>query len=119
LNIKKSIPLFVYGTLQPGRPNAHVLESIGGSWKKASVRGRLKYEGWGAELGYPALILKPDGEKVEGFVFISDSLSTHWNVLDEFEGQEYKRILTLATLEDGSETEAHIYVLNENRRSQA
>ncbi|MCI0615247.1 gamma-glutamylcyclotransferase, partial [bacterium] len=61
--MKKSIPLFVYGTLQPSRSNAHVLESIGGSWVRASVRGRLKYEGWGAELGYPALLLNPDGEK--------------------------------------------------------
>lgn len=24
--------LFVYGTLGPGRPNAHILENIGGTW---------------------------------------------------------------------------------------
>jgi gamma-glutamylcyclotransferase (GGCT)/AIG2-like uncharacterized protein YtfP len=32
--------LFVYGTLGPGRPNAHVLEGIGGSWQEGHV-GKL------------------------------------------------------------------------------
>lgn len=27
--------LFVYGTLGPGRPNAHILEKIGGHGRKA------------------------------------------------------------------------------------
>ncbi len=31
--------LFVYGTLCPNKANAHILEQIGGSWTKASVRG--------------------------------------------------------------------------------
>ncbi|MGI4199102.1 gamma-glutamylcyclotransferase family protein, partial [Klebsiella pneumoniae] len=26
--------LFVYGTLGPGRPNAHILENIGGTWQE-------------------------------------------------------------------------------------
>jgi gamma-glutamylcyclotransferase (GGCT)/AIG2-like uncharacterized protein YtfP len=86
------------------------LESIGGLWAKASVRGQLKKEGWGATLGYPALLLDPDGEEVDGFIFVSDSLSNHWNALDEFEGREYKRILTSVKLEDGRDLEAFIYV---------
>ncbi len=29
--------LFVYGTLGPGRPNAHILENIGGTWQEGHV----------------------------------------------------------------------------------
>ena len=43
--------LFVYGSLAPGRPNAHVLAEVPGSWEPASVKGRLRAEGgawrWG------------------------------------------------------------------------
>ena len=31
--------LFVYGTLGPGRPNAHILENIGGTWQEGHVGG--------------------------------------------------------------------------------
>ena len=61
--------LFVYGTLAPGRPNSHMLEAIGGAWRRASVRGTLHPEGWGATLGYPAIVLGEDGRKVEGSLF--------------------------------------------------
>jgi len=46
--------LFVYGSLQPGHTNAHLLEQIGGTWQAASVVGMLRPEGWGAQQGYPA-----------------------------------------------------------------
>ena len=45
--------LFVYGTLAPGRSNAHMLSHIAGSWQKASIRGRLVQEGWGASRASP------------------------------------------------------------------
>ncbi|MCV5854668.1 gamma-glutamylcyclotransferase, partial [Escherichia coli] len=32
-------PLFVYGTLCPGRSNAHILEAIGGEWRPGYVTG--------------------------------------------------------------------------------
>ena len=38
--------LFVYGTLAPGRPNEHILQDIGGTWKEGSVTGKLHQEGW-------------------------------------------------------------------------
>jgi len=47
--------LFVYGTLGPGRPNEHVLTSIGRTWKTAAVTERLRDEGWRAQLGYPGI----------------------------------------------------------------
>lgn len=49
--------LFVYGTLCPDRPNEHVLDAIGGSWKSATISGALREEGWGAEMGYPGIDL--------------------------------------------------------------
>ena len=105
--------LFVYGTLGPGRPNAHVMERIGGQWQKASVRGRLVDAGWGAEQGYPASRLEDVGEQVEGYLFSSENLHAHWLGLDAFEGSEYERVETTAVLEDGSAISAQIYVLKE------
>ena len=78
--------LFVYGTLGPGRPNEHVLSNIGGSWEKASVTGILHQEGWGAAMGYPGITLDETGDRVEGFLFTSDTISDHWTELDQFEG---------------------------------
>ena len=103
--------LFVYGTLAPGRPNAHVLEEIGGSWQSALVRGKLYQEGWGSQMGYPGMVLDAAGEVINGFVFSSDKLAEHWKSLDEFEGKDYERILTMAKLSDGSSAETFVYVL--------
>jgi gamma-glutamylcyclotransferase (GGCT)/AIG2-like uncharacterized protein YtfP len=103
--------LFVYGTLAPGRPNEHVLADVPGTWEPATVRGDLHQEGWGAALGFPVIVLDEQGPEVEGFVFSSDSLDEHWERLDDFEGEGYERVLTVATLPDGGAVEAHIYVL--------
>ena len=103
--------LFVYGTLAPGRPNEHVLTALGGTWQPATVKGHPKQQGWGAEMGYPGLVLDEAGEEIKGFIFSSEHLKKHWDALDEFEGEQYKRVLTEVYLDDGSSTEAHIYVL--------
>jgi gamma-glutamylcyclotransferase (GGCT)/AIG2-like uncharacterized protein YtfP len=60
--------LFVYGTLGPGRQNEHILEAIGGRWEHATVRGKLRQEGWGTEMGYPGIDLGENGEEIEGFL---------------------------------------------------
>ena len=106
--------LFVYGTLAPGKPNEHVLENIGGSWQSASVRGKLYDEGWGAALGYPGIVMGEAGEEISGFLFSSDKLAEHWESLDDFEGEGYERILTMAKLTDESSVEAFVYVLKRN-----
>lgn len=103
--------LFVYGTLGPGRPNAHVMEAIGGTWETASVRGMLHQEGWGAEMGYPAITVDPTGEPVQGFLFLSENLHEHWEALDAFEGDAYERILIDVELDAGGTAEAWIYSL--------
>ncbi len=103
--------LFVYGTLAPGRPNAHVMADIPGTWEPACVRGTLLQEGWGAALGYPGIDLDERCGEVEGFVFSSEALASHWPRLDAFEGDGYERVVTTARLGGGSVVKAHIYVL--------
>ena len=87
--------LFVDGTLAPGRPNEHVLAGIPGTGEPATVRGELLPQGWGAAVGFPAIVLGEDGPEVAGFVFSSDELDAHWERLDEFEGAGYERVLTV------------------------
>jgi gamma-glutamylcyclotransferase (GGCT)/AIG2-like uncharacterized protein YtfP len=72
--------LFVYRTLAPGRPNAHVLADVAGEWVPATVIGTLLHEGWGAEMGYPGIALDAHGSEVEGLLFSSERLPEHWAV---------------------------------------
>ena len=109
--------LFVYGTLAPGQPNEHVLREIGGTWEPATVTGTLHSEGWGATMGYPAIILSECGDEVEGFLFSSEKLSEHWSRLDEFEGEAYERVLTVARLRDSSTADAYVYALRRKPRA--
>ena len=51
--------LATYGSLAPGRPNHHQLDGLEGRWSEGDVYGRLVDAGWGASLGYPALIPTP------------------------------------------------------------
>jgi gamma-glutamylcyclotransferase (GGCT)/AIG2-like uncharacterized protein YtfP len=103
--------LSVYGTLAPGRANAHVLAGIAGTWRAAVARGTLHAEGWGAAAGYPGLVLSAEGAAVPGLVFSSDELGDHWARIDAFEGDGYRRVLGRVTLEDGTSVDAHVYEL--------
>ncbi|MEM6449547.1 MAG: gamma-glutamylcyclotransferase family protein [Cyanobacteria bacterium P01_D01_bin.105] len=103
--------LFVYGTLQPGGPNEHVMSAIGGEWQPAVIKGTLHKEGWGAKMGYQGLVLDDNGSDVDGYVFTSAALSTHWDELDAFEGKEYSRVVAAVTLPTGEQVPACVYVL--------
>lgn len=106
------LSLFVYGTLGPNRPNAHVMENIGGTWAEAHVFGTLKQQGWGAELGFPGIVLDQSENQVSGFVFFSDNLEQHWQALDEFEGVGYQRVPVKAHLSTGETIDSFVYALN-------
>jgi gamma-glutamylcyclotransferase (GGCT)/AIG2-like uncharacterized protein YtfP len=108
--------LFVYGTLAPGRPNAHVLEDIPGTWEPATVTGTLVAEGWGAAAGFPGLVVDPHGADVAGLLFSSDALAEHWPRLDAFEGDGYVRVVTTATRADGTAVTACVYALSSRPR---
>lgn len=108
--------LFVYGTLAPGRSNAHVLAGLPGTWEPASVTGRLYAEGWGAAAGYPGLVLDAAGGEVQGFLFSSEQLPAHWARLDDFEGEGYERVPTRAVRNDGTAVDAWVYQLSRQGR---
>ncbi|MEM7281231.1 MAG: gamma-glutamylcyclotransferase family protein [Pseudomonadota bacterium] len=103
--------LFVYGTLAPGRPNEHVMKHMNGTWRSATVKGHLRREGWGADLGYPGIELTESGDDVVGHLFESEELSRFLRELDEFEGAEYQRVLTTVFLPNGDVVDAWIYRL--------
>jgi len=103
--------LFVYGTLGPNRPNEHILKDIGGTWQDAKINGTLHDEGWGANMGYPGIVLDNSPEEIDGFVFSSNNLCNHWKMLDEFEGIGYERVLSEIKLLDRTSTKAYIYIL--------
>jgi gamma-glutamylcyclotransferase (GGCT)/AIG2-like uncharacterized protein YtfP len=104
--------LATYGTLAPGRQNHGQLTDLPGRWFVGHVRGTLVDAGWGAKLGFPALVLDPDGPPVEVFVFESEALIDHWHRLDAFEGPGYRRVTVDVSTPEGV-LPASIYVVPE------
>jgi len=102
--------LFVYGTLCPGRENAHILENIGGEWLAGSVTGTFYERGWGAAADFPGIILDEYGPQVPGFLFTSDKLAAHWPMLDAFE-EGYDRVEVCVSTHDNQQLSAWIYQL--------
>ncbi len=63
--------LATYGTLAPGRPNAHLLDGLAGIWTVGTIKGHLYERGWGADDGYPGIVLDDSGPVVQVHVFAS------------------------------------------------
>jgi gamma-glutamylcyclotransferase (GGCT)/AIG2-like uncharacterized protein YtfP len=104
--------LVTYGSLAPGRPNHHQLDSLEGRWFAGHIIGMLVHAGWGAALGCPALLLDPDGSVIRVDVFESADLPGHWERLDAFEGPGYRRVVTTVRT-FVRDVDASIYVLAE------
>ncbi len=85
--------LIVYGSLAPGGANHEQLGKVEGDWQVGWVTGRLMHRGWAAAEGYPVLQWSPSGERVPAHLFTSRDLPSYWRRLDEFEGEDYRRIL--------------------------
>lgn len=107
---RRDTRLATYGTLSPGRENHHQLRGLRGTWRRGTVRGRLVEQGWGASLGYPALVLDPAGASVGVHVFECAELPAHWARLDEFEGDGYVRCVVRIRMEDGDVVDAWMYL---------
>lgn len=75
------------------------------------MRGHLHTSGWAAPMGYPGLVLDPTGPSVDVHLFESRELPDHWARLDEFEGADYRRVVTRVRTADGDEVDACIYVV--------
>jgi gamma-glutamylcyclotransferase (GGCT)/AIG2-like uncharacterized protein YtfP len=104
--------LFVYGTLAPGQPNEHIVSGLDGTWQPGSVRGDLKQIGWGANMGYPGLVLNHQGDHIRGLVLTTHKLADFWGELDAFEGAEYQRVITSVEMDSGETIEAYVYALS-------
>jgi len=104
--------LATYGSLAPGRPNHHQLDGLRGAWFEGSVRGQLIQDGWGATLGYPAIVLDLVGPVVPVQVFESQDLPDHWERLDQFEGPGYVRVTVSISTPEG-DVDAFIYALRQ------
>ncbi len=84
--------LAVYGSLAPERANHHHVEMIAGTWRRGWVEGVLHAQGWGAAQGFPGIRLEVGGPRVDVDVLESADLEKHWDRLDSFEGDEYRRV---------------------------
>ncbi len=104
--------LFVYGTLAPGQANHEVLADIPGDWQPATLRGRLHDEGWGAEFGCPGIVPARDGDDVPGHLLTSAQLDRHWQRLDDYEGDGYRRVEVSVLTGSGEQVDAYVYALD-------
>ena len=102
--------LATYGTLAPGRPDRQQLDGLEGRWLEGQVYGTLVDEGWGASLGYPALILDPHGSAIDVHVFESGNPPAHSVTPRRLEGPGYQRVVTTVRTPAG-DVDASIYVL--------
>ena len=102
--------LATYGSLSPGGINHNQLSGLKGRWLKGTVRGILHNAGWGNSIGFPGLVLDPAGPEVKVNIFESEDLPQHWSRLDEFEGPEYRRVITQVLTPEGK-LKAHIYTV--------
>ena len=112
--------LAAYGTLAPGRSNAHVMDGVRGSWTPGTVRGVLHASGVGAATGYPGVVLAapaatdhPAAEvaDVPAQLLVSTDLPDHWDRLDAFEGAGYRRVPAVVALDDDAVRPAYLYEL--------
>jgi len=102
----------VYGSLAPGQPNYHEISDVPGVWHEGHIYGNILEVGWGASIGYPGLKWDPSGPKVSASILESNVLHQHWERLDEFEGEEYKRIIIPFHTTNGLKGLGHVYSLN-------
>lgn len=80
--------VFVYGTLRRGGSN-HFRMAGAEFVAAATVRGRLYQIDW-----YPGLVLDDTADDVTGEIYLVSGILLE--SLDDFEGGEYRRVLTLA-----------------------
>ncbi|ACY17753.1 gamma-glutamylcyclotransferase family protein [Haliangium ochraceum] len=113
-----AIPLFVYGTLRPGHPaHEHLLAAHVIEVQPAIVCGRLL----ALPAGYPGLA-EGDAHALDaaahagcarGDLLHLRELAALLPALDEYEGDEYRRVQLPALLPDGSQRQAWCYLLHD------
>src|SRR5688500_5551043 len=99
--------LFVYGSLAPGERHSDELAGLRGVWRPARVGGWIEHEG-----EYPVFWVDAEGPWQEVLLFESEALAGHWERLDAFEGEEYRRVVVEGDC-DGVVVLGQIYVASE------
>jgi gamma-glutamylcyclotransferase (GGCT)/AIG2-like uncharacterized protein YtfP len=64
----------------------------------------------GVRRRFPGIVLDEHGARVDGYLFVSNNLETHWAMLDEFE-DGYDRVEVSVTTVEGQQVTAWIYQL--------
>lgn len=95
--------LAAYGTLAPGEANHDRVSGCPGTWWRGTVTGRR------AMRDHPVFTFDPAAPPVPVAVLSSEQLAAHWPQLDEFEGDDYCRILVPIARTDGSFTIGNLY----------
>ena len=80
--------LIVYGSLAPGEANAFLLAGLPGEWHRCRIRGHL-----GNYRGFKSFRYDPRGPEHPAWLLISAELPGVIPDLDDFEGEEYERII--------------------------
>jgi gamma-glutamylcyclotransferase (GGCT)/AIG2-like uncharacterized protein YtfP len=87
--------LIVYGSLAPGEANHFLLAGLEGEWYRCRIRGRL-----GNYRGFKSFRYDPHGPEHPAWLFLSTELPRVLPELDDFEGEEYERIIIPARVGD-------------------
>jgi gamma-glutamylcyclotransferase (GGCT)/AIG2-like uncharacterized protein YtfP len=107
--------LAVYGSLAPNQVNHHVIADIPGEWTDGFVRGTVRMKGWGSHVGFPGMTWHPGSDdRVPIRLFASPELQRHWSRIDDFEGEDYVRILVPVEGMGEMPLVANIYQLRED-----
>jgi gamma-glutamylcyclotransferase (GGCT)/AIG2-like uncharacterized protein YtfP len=87
--------LIVYGSLAPGETNHFLLTGLVGEWHPCQIRGHMcNYR------GFKSFRYDHKGLKHPAWLLISLELPRVIAELDDFEGEEYERIIIPAQVDD-------------------
>lgn len=106
--------MFVYGTLRQGHAARSLIADHIASAVPATVRGRI----YALPAGYPGLV-EGDSAVVVGEMLQLVDLAAALALLDAYEGEEFRRVLTQVTTDDGVEHWAWCYVLSDPALAEA
>jgi hypothetical protein len=95
--------LIVYGSLAPGGANAFMLAGLVGEWHPCHIRGHM-----GACRGFKSFRYDPQGPEHPAWLLASAELPRIILDLDDFEGEEYERIIIPARV-SGRWVTAQVY----------
>jgi len=80
--------LIVYGSLAPGEVNNFLLAGLEGDWERCVIRGHM-----GRYKGFKVFKYDPQGDAYQVWLFSSSLLPQKFRELDDFEGEEYQRVI--------------------------